>query len=1269
MVCDNMNLNQKNMKFLLDDIRSGRSVLFLGQDYFTIDDVFFNNVLKELNIYDAQNIKSLNELWIIYRNNTKTLGEAILAAVEKTEYHPWFRAILSLGWNAVLSSSVNFEWMKKNVGCDFQMSQQVYSDVASGLNPNRDFDKKRMKLISLFGDENHIPAGSELAQLKKNTALLERIYTDILAVYGILVIDGISDDDWHSVNTFLYNLVNVPAGCIYFFGMTKERLLNIASRKDDTDAILFEEYLASGQIILEERGFKEIVEVYDLITEEDELSENSYSTQHENEVRISLGDNDCIWIPRKDITQLKNIGITVMRDEILLPMVINDNNKQTRYAEFVQQRHQKNWGFYDIIYQKEKMSFHVPRHSESILQNAIFTQLSLSQNKRSIILLNGFSNSGKTTSLSWMAWHLMKHNNKDRSKDKYIVYYISGNPSLNDFEWKAVLLNFIKETVNDKTTVKGDRIRNNIIIWDNYSSQEKKNDYIELYHILNECNTVLVGSTYTFEAPITTNSKSFVQGISFDIINQNAKLENDASDKLDTILRKIDPQWKKTLNQNRYRTPIFELLMNFAKFSYSPEWKTVRDTLSAGLSTEADRSEEVSNDLYQLFVNKNHNDFQDVQSIIDRLGIGAIVQTDFMKLDKDKREKNESLINSIREMNLILAVAGQFKNSPKIPLSLLIRTISRGKSYNGEYSKLNRILKCDSMVEYDNDKTTGNTLISFRHPGEALVYLEGNFLSEQRQQKEVEVLLELIRSCRWDIRDEAFAVTGLIRAFGTNSYGKVNDENMSTKKGHYTNYQEYWERIINEISLYASQNSDAMLILGHMTRDNVEQNMQAADKESRLKILKEVCDKMINAASYESYHPAACSRLYGEICRNLLEQMKNTDNDIDLNVLFEAFRNYFQEGIIKGKEAQKQKYNHFSLIQLLDIWLCYINEYPQVFNSLLADTLEYIDQLFYNDSGLNSQDEDFSNVLRHINDVYNQVGSMEMEKLRSIFSKSGNDSYAYCMAKQQLIKVYKDFQTEFDKISESRNGTIISSRIFFLNEYAADDFNFHSNHYTREQLENLFKKIKSALQKQTDIVISYLEENKNIQSMSYRCLLLYLKAKWLKYTGNLLMEKEQKPGLTEEQWTELYNICSYCRINIRDNEWLSRSIDFIRHVYLWVYTNENPPFQRKEGFENPNRILCLCHHVDNSTLGRPRKFHVSTYLNPANNKVYAKLESEIVDDGVQCNKIVRRTNIYVPENVSNYYKLKQGVANVSTPFSIWFNLGGSQIQDYNNEEV
>ena len=104
------------------------------------------------------------------------------------------------------------------------------------------------------------------------------------------------------------------------------------------------------------------------------------------------------------------------------------------------------------------------------------------------------------------------------------------------------------------------------------------------------------------------------------------------------------------------------------------------------------------------------------------------MQTDFMKLDKDKREKNESLINSIREMNLILAVAGQFKNSPKIPLSLLIRTISRGKSYNGEYSKLNRILKCDSMVEYDNDKTTGNTLISFRHPGEALVYLEGNFL-------------------------------------------------------------------------------------------------------------------------------------------------------------------------------------------------------------------------------------------------------------------------------------------------------------------------------------------------------------------------------------------------------------------------------------------------------------------------------------------------------------------------------------------------------------
>ena len=492
-----MKISEKNIDMLFTDIRTGKSVLFLGQNYLTIDDTFFKNILKELNINEE--VHSLAELWTSFTqsspNELDKLGEAIRDSAEISVYQPWFRTVMSLGWNVVLTSSINNAWMKSNVGSNFGLNIQTGSQVSDNVDIFKNFSKKELKLISLFGDETSVPNKRELVKLKKQTAIINNIYSQMLSRYGILVIDGISEDDWFDINRFLENIELVPYGCIYIFGMTKEKLHHIVDRKNDEDWLIFEECIDNGQILLDERPLKEILIELDMVDDEDEQEFN-----HENEVRITLRDNDCLWIPRKECTQLKNMGITVMRDEILMPLIIDDSNKQEYFADFLQQRDQKSWRYFDIIYKKEKLSFHIPRHAEELLEEAVSNQLKSSNRNRNIILLKGNSNSGKTTSLSWYAWHLVKEGIKKAKNDRYIVIYISGDPSLYDCEWKNTLVDFIKNSINDNKTAKGERIRNTIIIWDNYNSQTKKADYIKLYNYLNECNAILIGSIYLFES-------------------------------------------------------------------------------------------------------------------------------------------------------------------------------------------------------------------------------------------------------------------------------------------------------------------------------------------------------------------------------------------------------------------------------------------------------------------------------------------------------------------------------------------------------------------------------------------------------------------------------------------------------------------------------------------------------------------------------------------------------------------------------------------------
>lgn len=1255
-----MSLNLKQINAIFSDIKEGKAALLLGQEYFKADAEYYFSVLKQLDI--QKETPSLNELWV---DAPDFLGKVMAAAAEHVVYKPWLKGVLSLKWNIILSSSPNNLWLKNSVGSNFSLNIQTQDELTYNLDFYKYFNKQQPRYIALFGDESSIPEKNKLLKLKRKTGLLNMIYDQILSVWGYFVIDGLEKDDWFDIGGLLGNIDKVPNGCIYIFGMDKRKAERVCRNEDDW--ILLEECIDSGQIILCEMSLKDAVTELGMAEDIDEDSREDY----ENEVRISLPNNDTIWIPRKECTQLNRIGITLMRDEILTPYMLDDKNKDRCFADFIQQRDKKSWNYFNIIYNKEKMSFHIPRDVEDYLKSTVEKQLQSPNNMREIILMKGNSNSGKTTSLSWFAWHaassrmgIVKGKN-----NKYIVFFISGDPANRESDWQDILIGFIKNCIYAKQTTKGERIKNVIIIWDNYNSTKKKTDYVNLYNKLNECNVVLIGSIYLFESVITDSS--VVQGVAFDELKPlSTTLEQKAKLALDQLLDKIDTEWQSIYgNTGSNKNYIFETLINFAKYRYSPEWEKVRTTLSTRLYNEASASEHASNDLFTIFKNKNADNFDDVKKVVFGLGIGSVTQSKFMEVNHERQERNVPLINSIRDMNLILAVANQFKKSIKLPLSVLMRTISAGKQYNGDYNKLNRILRSDSMVEYDSNSATGNIMVAFRHPSEAIAYLDYNYGTE-RKDKEISVIKRLIENCRWDIYEEAQAVAAFVRSFGTNSYGKY-DAQSSQSRGQYREYSEYWEQIVKHLNMYASSNPEAMLISGHFIRDYIE----TYDIEKPIDFLQDAITRMKHAVEH-CYVKSTSSRLYGEICRNLLQQMKiycATKDDEKIEELSDEFEEYFELAVKKGKESRQN--NSFSLTLLLDIWLNYVISIHKCKDYLLPDTLEYIDLLFYNESNLINDSDDYVNVISSINTIYEAVNERDITGLRGIFNNpyNANDSYAYFLVKQILVKLllkYKEIYPElFNKkiINTESNNHELSSRIFFLNESAADDFDHYQRISSNQHIKQAFQKIKQDLKVASKEIISTLEsEFPKRNEMTYRCLLMYLKAKWMSYTGNLLLETEQYPALTDEQWWEISDICKTALANKEDNDFIIRSLELIRNIYAYAF--EGKPWELHRYIsESPIRLICLCDSDQKGGKGIPRLFRVSVKEN-ARSKLFAEIDCEMVDGNKAKTTIVGQKKIFVPENIKGYSDIRRKNMNIDRNFVIWFNIGGPQLQDCNPDQ-
>ena len=1249
---EQMTLKMTEIKDIFDGIKKGQAVLVMGQGYLTADPEYYRRFVKKLEREDEG--LSFNDLWKKYSQNNKTdvLGSALRSASEAVTGLMWVRAIMTMGWNGVYTSFPCMDWLTNSAGQDMHMHIMSRAGIGEQYSKNTVFNKKNMPVIPLFGSETELPQDKKsLRKLKDLRGDLETPCERILEKYGYLIIDRLEKDDWFSIAGIRQMIGNAPYGRVYIFGVTEQSLEDMCPDEDAWEDV---SELLDGRLQLCEKTLEQLVDELGLTARAGYESEEDRSGY----AKLSVAKDDHLWIERSVCSQLEEMGITLLRDELMGSLSMRRRNIRDEFVSFLMQGAETDWRYFSIS-DGNVSSFYINRGAEEPLRAKFLEQLGRPVTERSMIFLRGNSNTGKTTTLRWFARDIymrlsdVSGKKKERGKhnDKYVVMFISGRPELKDSNWTDNLKEIIKQNINGVRTEKNELIKNVVVIWDNPNSQHKRADYEALYKALDECNAVIIGSIFGFEFDNRRNCRNVEIGLS-------PTLKQNEDNALMSLLEKIDTNmynnvvgYKKKVGSEKYN--LFELLSQYAEYGYSDRWQDYREKLRAKFSTEAGNTEEAAGREFKLF--------EETRKYATGKGIGAV----FQQAD-DENNNDEQFENKITDLNKILAVAGQFNKTAMLPESLLLKTIMDGQQTMGtEIEKIRKILGLDSMVLCESNAESGVRYISFRHHSEAQEYLyKAMGPDDYRMSDEIVILKRLIRHCDWVTTSgypEAEAVAALTRCFGPNSFGKSGDDNAGKGWGQYDFYKKYWCDIAKELQENCSDNPEAILIAAHFTREALHGGGSQKEFAELYESMKNITDN-----EYSSIPLPSKARLYGEMCRNLLEQMDILDKEKnDVSVQFYEFEELFRRTVSITKKCNGKSGRNGQIVGtalLLDNWLNYVLKGYVRLEKYLSETLLYIELLLYDEEDFIGEDGDYVNVLDKIDKIYEYIGK-NSEEIEELFKGKNNDSWLYLTAKKKLLEVYKKFgdRPEFSSNKDSKNSENdrkISARVFFLNERAGRDF---------ADSKDLFAEIKQELRKAAGDIISLFDgSGVRLGDMTLRCLRMYLQAKWMFYTGNLLLEEEQKPGLTNDQWKEISEICRLCTAASSDDSpvSLTRAAAFIHKIYRFVFAGERWDMRRYN--DSPYRLICLCRPADTEGRSLPRAFRISAEVGQ-DGKVKAKILNGNTD-GMSINKDGRSWCGVASTVLKLHPELKtRSVSNMSCQFELWFNQGGPLMMDLSEE--
>jgi hypothetical protein len=921
------------------------------------------------------------------------------------------------------------------------------------------------------------------------------------------------------------------------------------------------------------------------------------------------------------------------------------------------------------------VGFYFERSCEDELRKTIREHLELDGFKRRAIMLDGPSNSGKTSTLANLAVYL-------KMQRECPIFFISGEPGQRDFT--ETLKKFIKKYFVDQYTHRDESIKNVIIIWDNNSSIYDEREYRKLERALSEYNALIIGSCYARESLILTkNKKNESRNASKYRIAIDSRLDEKESKKFESILGSMSDDYLqrfrtvKMKNSVRSgvttwdnRNNIFYILEKLFEYDFDPDYLTIRDLLKGRLRTEANVVEQRAEQSLEAFL----DDFEATQRAVLEKGLAPGWQLQLQKwieihekfnnsvsvsqFPDESLETKKHLEQTITKLNGFLAVAGQF--SIELPLALLLRIIQgydrRAKDlFSAEAKFVVSVIEDDSLIS-SRCNDNGERFVRFRHAFEAEKYLDiqtSDKSSFEKKEFEINLLKVLIGHANFghgESSDPSYrAILSLVRQFGPNSFERPSErefvEGERFQRGNYKRYKEFFVAIADCLLEHSNDDPEAILIAAHLLRES------SSEDRSQLARAKERLHLAIDNPDVDKSSPQYC-RLLVELCSNLVAEQSGADERRSSTIVREV-RKFLEEASKKYRDTSESDDTN----RLLDIWLnCFSNHLALVDSSYLS-TLEYqelvAETLLKIDRWLNiSDDFERFKLLGKIYDVYARVKNYKLiASLEESLKENDNDTFLYLKARllwqRADVSIFRDSPME----------DWVQRDLYLIPDMPAKWLGLE-----------LSEELKSHVQLAADASVRLLESDacrRLIQkSKSSRCVELLIRAKWIIWTGYFPFEEGQMIALTEEQWTELARLCASC-IDDYGSEYLPAR--FIRAMYTWLYFD---PAQANTLFRElrtrfgwgwqPKRVILS--YRDNGEM-RPRLFKITTVPSGEKATLKAKIAEELTvqDPSAQPDNLVGRYGIFISEHMKDYLYgefAKRIPRTNDKPCALHFNLNG-----------
>ncbi len=1251
---------------LIQRIATEPSVLFLGQNYLssmTGKNPFYDAVNSRLFDGKLSSRVDYTNLWEQLNNgepiSTENIDAMLDVLINDVPKQPWLRKILSMRWGMVVTSAIDAA-MFQCVGDGFSV-RPISIDQRS-FN-RRDISKNTINMSLLYGS---IAVADQETLIKdctdrtfrtirkKISDRIDWIYGSILSEYGVMVIDGWDPEvDW--LNTLLQNAGEMPYGSIYLFGAQPSILEN------EDVKYLIEEHI----IIPEKRSFAQFLADADFFETEDSYEDESGYIEAGKALTLKIdGQPVTINVSYDAISKLDS-HIQVLYDDIWMGADTRSVPLAQLYAQFQRQIEPPVWYLHN-----PKYGFYFERTYDDTLKKTVERELKKAPYKRRYVIIEGNSNTGKTASLINLAYI-----------ERFIapVLYICGEPTQAD--WMDDLKDFIKTQFIDRQC-SGKWITSVLVIWDANTDYNAPQRCARLQSVLRETNAVVVGSAYPMSWSDEEKDMEYRDNSGIYHVVAKADLNADETNRMLTSIKNVNTELYEKMSSNREKSHLLECLQQMVRLEYLPEWKAVADALRARFNQEVVVNEEFADQRLEKY---RLDMAQAVDDEISKYGIASSWQIQLARINKEyfgkssdiseekqrELEKIQVMERRIKKLNRILALGGEF--SVELPLTLVLRLLSDddGKMFGNEQKFVFEVIGSDSLIR-SSKSDTGEVSVCFRHPVEAEMYVYNNFGKDERdrEENEVSLLKEIIHTCRWGDDSEQKPVLKLVRSFGPNSWGTPKRTRAKGSRFFYE-YQTWWNQIADTLIEDAPDEPEANLVYAFLIRHvcRTQQNNPNSDVTALITkardVLREAIEKH-NRISKNQY-----GRLLGEMCSNLVSSMSIDGND--KITYFYQLKGYFPQAVNNWNDNSSQ--NLFTRNDLLDIWLNgvenYFSSFPKNFApmsepkcaEIIADSVNYIEKLL----DITEEDFDKSYLLGKVDDIYRYVNVEALDKYEQRLEESNNDSALF-------LRAWRCWK--YDEVDEE----LKNSNDRFIKYIANNLYMFPEDFDRRDEYKEELAQLLVCARHAASEAIRVLENKKRLieKANSTRCLLMLIKAKWLSYTGYLPMTNKQTPGLTDDQWREIDDLCQkYIRFADSRNEQLDMSIVMLRMIYTWCFTRSNDEFEQLKNRQELLRgnewffdRVCLC----NPGVTEPKQFIVNLVQNRNSSKnEYIATIVESIDakkrggkmDVIESNIVGRsRKTVHVPAKIKeiilngdkgkDFYKVEQ-------PVVIWFNAKGPQI--------